>query len=198
MRTLVFGLICTVSAFASWDKGFDFRATAGYVTDPTNCTYVLGSSSGDLYPTTRNGVTFGWVVSSGNSYGDDIDSGVDARLAGVVDRGTYGDGPTFRIDLPATGTYNVSLAVGWEAGNNVPDIIAKDNTTAFITFPDTSTIPAFMDATLTARSSVADWVANNVAVSHTFTSTILNIALSTRAGALSGTAALAHLFVSTP
>ena len=43
---------------AVWQQGFDFRATSTYVTDPPTSTYVLASTA---YPTTVNGVTFGWA-----------------------------------------------------------------------------------------------------------------------------------------
>src|SRR3990167_6684343 len=88
----------------AWDKGFDFRNTSAYVTDPADHTYVLHT---ETYPTTRNGVTFGW--SAGTIDSRDRDSGIDARLAGINFGAATG---TFRVDLPATGDYDVRIASG--------------------------------------------------------------------------------------
>src|ERR1700675_2365273 len=43
----------------SWQAGFDFRATQGFVTDPAGDYAVLGKAT--LYPKTTNGVTYGWA-----------------------------------------------------------------------------------------------------------------------------------------
>jgi hypothetical protein len=101
----------------SWDKGFNFRQTSGFVTDGANETYVL---SGDSYPATRNGVTFGWEdAPSGDR---DRNSGIDRRLAGMnfVSSAAGASAYRFRVDLPAAGDYAVRLAIGDEAnGSNV-------------------------------------------------------------------------------
>jgi hypothetical protein len=51
----------TVTPARGWQQGFDFRNTAAFVTDPPGDTYVLPTTK---YPTTVNGVTFGWVKTS--------------------------------------------------------------------------------------------------------------------------------------
>ena len=48
----------TVISRPVWGIGFDYRATFGFVNDPPGDTYVLASTA---YPTTFNGVTFGWA-----------------------------------------------------------------------------------------------------------------------------------------
>ena len=94
---------------AVWQQGFDFRNTAGYVTDPPTSTYVLSTTG---YPTVRNGVTFGWA-NTALVQARDRGMMVDPRLAGMnyVSNGTPAK---FYIDLPSAGTYNLSLAMGDE------------------------------------------------------------------------------------
>ena len=69
----------TVLSSSAWAIGFDFRASSNYVTDPAGDTYVLPSTA---YPTTFNGVNFGWtnvsLVQARNR-----STGVDPRLAGM-------------------------------------------------------------------------------------------------------------------
>ena len=48
----------TVLSSSTWAIGFDFRASSNYVMDPPGDTYVLPSTA---YPTTFNGVNFGWT-----------------------------------------------------------------------------------------------------------------------------------------
>ena len=97
----------TVLSSSAWAIGFDFRASSNYVTDPPGDTYVLASTA---YPTTFNGVNFGWtnvsLVQARNR-----STGVDPRLAGM-NYVTNGSPATFYVDLPASGTYNLSLAMG--------------------------------------------------------------------------------------
>jgi hypothetical protein len=95
------------AAGQNWQQGFDFRATAGYVTDPPTATYVLSTTA---YPTTRNGVTFGWA-NTALVQPRDRSMLVDPRLAGInyVNNGAPAK---FYVDLPSAGTYNLSLALG--------------------------------------------------------------------------------------
>ena len=97
----------TVIASSAWAIGFDFRASSNYVTDPPGDTYVLPTTA---YPTNFNGVNFGWtnvnLIQARNR-----STSVDPRLAGM-DYASNGSPGTFYVDLPASGTYNVSLALG--------------------------------------------------------------------------------------
>ena len=92
---------------STWGIGFDFRNTSTFVTDPPGDTYVL---SGTAYPTTFNGITFGWT-NVNLVQARDRSTSVDPRLAGInfVNNGSPA---TFYVDLPASGTYNLSLAMG--------------------------------------------------------------------------------------
>ena len=70
-------------------------------------TYVLPTTK---YPTTVNGVTFGWVKTS-LVQARDRNNKLDPRLAGV-NFANNGSPATFNVDLPSPGTYNLSLALG--------------------------------------------------------------------------------------
>src|SRR5271165_5260666 len=111
LLSLSFILIAAGNAAASFQQGFDFRNTANFVTDPPGSTYVLPTTA---YPTTVNGVTFGWAKTS-LVQARDRNAKLDPRLAGI-NYATNGSPATFYVDLPSPGTYNVSLALG-DAGN---------------------------------------------------------------------------------
>ena len=167
-----------------WLKGFDFRLTAGFVTDPADCTYVLET---DSYPTTRNGVTFGWEVSPAG--GRDRDSGSDPRLAGINQGNGIG---TFRVDLPAAGKHDISLAMG-DLSNTQEgtQVIVRDNTTPVLTIgPHDTAVAEFYDATDTPYTAAA-WPANNDAVRVTFGSSVLRLTLETA----TSNSVIAHLFI---
>jgi hypothetical protein len=171
--------------------GFNFRQSSGFVTDGANDTYV---TAGDNYPVTRNGITFGWSVALGQDR--DRNSGVDARLAGVSYPDSGGTA-TFRVDLPATGTYLVTLALGDEAFANGSGaaVTVKDNATDVITLTGlTPGAAEFYDATGVKRTSVADWVSNNAASSETFASTTLLVVLNP-GSAVATTTPIAHLSI---
>ncbi len=104
---LAFGvpMLLPKRAFAAWDKGFDFRATAGFVTDPADCTYVLIS---DTSPTTRNGATFVWTNTGGLDSRDRTTSG-DTRLSGI---NFATANATWTLTLPGAGVYDIWMACG--------------------------------------------------------------------------------------
>jgi hypothetical protein len=93
----------------TWEQGFDFRNTSGYVVDPPGSTYVLSTTA---YPTTVSGVTFGWA-NTGLVQARDRSTMVDARLAGI-NYVNNGSPAKFYVDLPSPGMYNLSLAMGDE------------------------------------------------------------------------------------
>ena len=175
----------------SWDKGFDFRATSGYVTDPTDCTYVLA----DAYGTVRNGVTFGWEDSISGQGRDRVNS-VDPRLAGVNYQSNNNVSKRFRVDLPAAGDYDIRLAVG-DAANNANNQqweIYDGSTLLGGVGPSSINAGRWLDATGALLYSSALWVANNVAVRYTFAGTILRVKIGINASG--GLTNLSHLFVS--
>jgi len=175
----------------TWDKGFDFRASSGFVTDPTDCTYVLAS---DTSPTTRNGATFGWTNAAGLDSRDRTTSG-DTRLSGMNFVGAPAD---WTLTLPATGDYDVYLAGGDQAAQQIIKLQVYDNTTVFITLTNVDTLAAdsYVGATGVSRTR-AQWVADSARggtkVTRTFASTTLKLTLDTPTAASS---CLAHVFVS--
>ncbi len=97
----------TVFSSSAWAIGFDFRASSNYVTDPPGDTYVLPSTA---YPNMFNGVNFGWT-NVNLLQGRDRNNEIDPRLAGM-NFANNGSPATFYVDLPASGTYMVNLAMG--------------------------------------------------------------------------------------
>lgn len=172
-----------------WDKGFNFRATSGFIDTTAETaagqTYVLSS---DAYgSTTRNSVAFGWDdVNSNDSR--NRDAGIDRRLAGI-NFGPGGQARTFRVDLPATGDYDIYLALGDYggsfAGSSTQTI--KDNATTLATLTNGPNSGEFIDATDVSRSAAA-WPTDNVKITRTFASQIFNLTFSDF-----GNARIAHL-----
>ncbi len=152
------------------DVIIDFRASAGFVTDPAGGTYSLG----ETYPTTRGGVTFGW---SAPATPRDRNAGVDPRLAGI-NRTESGVNNDFRLDLPSAGDYAIRLAMGdMDNGSVNSKVIIKDNTTTLITIgPHTTGVDQFYDAADASYTSAA-WPGSNSPVTKTFATTTLIMSL---------------------
>ena len=100
-------LTLTVISASAWAIGFDFRSSSDFVSDPPGDTYVLSSTS---YPTTFNGVSFGWA-NTNLVQARDRNNQLDPRLAGI-NFALNGSPATFYVDLPASGIYSLSLAMG--------------------------------------------------------------------------------------
>src|SRR5271165_2497256 len=150
----------TVLSSSAWAIGFDFRASSNYVTDPMGDTYVLPTTA---YPTPFDGVNFGWtnvsLVQARNR-----STQVDPRLAGT-NSATSGSPATFYVDLPASGTYNLALAMGDEgyyACSVQCQIQFLDGSTVLGTLMRGSENPGyFYDAQLN-NWSAAKWPSKNV------------------------------------
>lgn len=165
----------------SYNIGINFRATSGYVTDPTDSIYCLG----DPYPVTRNtvttgqAVTFGWLESDATTpkdlaaYTRDRDAGISPKLAGVNFK-IGADLYIFRIDLPASGLWTVRVAAGdADSSNDVDwDILNSDASTVLLSQAEASvTTGNWKDATGVTRTSSADWVSNNASADITLSGT---------------------------
>ena len=184
----------------TWQAGFDFRATQGFVTDPAGDYAVLGKAT--LYPTTTNGVTYGWASAYGygqlSSY--DLNAAVDPRLAGANAMNNNVSPAVFQVDLPAPGTYNVSLAIGLSNGfpacNNSPcQIEFRDGSTSlFVLTIPTAISPsgAFVDANGKTWSATA-WPMNNTTRQITLSGTHLTVLLGTGTSTSSTGSLLAFL-----
>jgi len=175
----------------AWDKGFNFRATVGFVTDGTNEQFVAGSQT---YPTTNNGVTYGWDANiSGNDR--DRDNTNDRRLAGVNSNPNLGTRNTFRVDLPATGQYIITLAMGDTSSQAFECIEFQDNTTSFLTLTGIVNLgTSWADNTGTQYTN-ATWPGSHATLTRTFTSTIFNVILGSTT-AQANSSPIAHLFIS--
>ncbi len=168
--------LTVTSSGSSWQQGFNFRATANYVNDPANTTHVLQST---LYPTTVGGVTFGWLntslVQSRNR-----STTVDPRLAGI-NYATNGSPASFAVNLPAPGTYTVSLAMG-DVGFTQCWVLCQiqflDNTRVLGTVTGSPTIGYFYDATGQDWSAAA-WPNSNLTLPVTLTGTRLTVVVGT-------------------
>lgn len=153
--------------------GLDFRNTSGYATDPANNTYCLG----DQYPTTRGGLTFGYINDESGSTRD-RDNTNDARLAGMI---FFSDVnfETFRVDLPAAGTYNIGCAMG--------DPLFAQGVQYIEIFDDVASFGAMQSSTGPSANNFYDingnvWAqasffANQTFKNATFSSTILKVKL---------------------
>jgi hypothetical protein len=166
----------------SWNKGFNFRGTSGFVADGPNCTYVVG----DQYPTTRNGCTFGWSAPVFASV--DANGSVDARLAGYND---VHDGKYFQVDLAVAGDTTVVLAAGDSSGasSGTYYAIIKDGTVQLQNASGSVNANEFFDAN-GATWAVTDWPTQNTSYDGTFATLSLRISC-----LVGGTLKLAHLFI---
>ncbi len=169
-------------------QGINFRATLGYVTDSADESFELGTNGGGAtYPrTTSQGNVVGWEVSVQQA---DRDSTQDRRLAGI----NYDvfAGSAFRIDLPATGSYDINFAAGDKGFSNPTEWSLRDTTTLLATL--TSGTPpdgSYKDANNTQWTAAA-WPGSNTKLTKTFTTTILRI----RNEVSSGNSVIAHLHV---
>lgn len=183
----------TSEAGAAVAYGLNFRSTADFVTDDPDQTYVLAGVIPGAYPITRAGVTFGYEANVGVVNANNRSTGVDIRLAGA--HNILNDEETvvsFRVDLPAPGIYAIRLALGDNALGGRTYVSLKDNTSTFASLgPIVTTSAQFADAEGTIHSA-ANWPANNVAIEHEFTSSILRLAISGTADT-SGRSVIAHL-----
>lgn len=169
----------------AWDKGWDFRATSGYVTDPANCTYVIQ----DVYPTTRNTSTFGFDSAFGTDSRDR-----DTTYPRIAGMNYVTSVRTFRIDLPATGDYDIYLGLGdWASTALVGKFTIKDNTTTLFTINHNSaTGGSLYDATDT-QLTASNWNSSNAKTTKTFASTIFIIELDPTGPTI---ACIDHIFLS--
>lgn len=177
----------------AWKIGINFRSTLAYVTDGADEAYCRGSAL-DPYPVTRGGVTFGWQ--SGTAYAANRDAGVDRRLAGIVY--TYNNSfSSFRLDLPATGDYDLRVAAGDAAGlNNYLQFRINDTITALVTVEDADGVATghFDDVTGVDRTT-STWPTDNVKETKTFTVAQLGMGLSYYGGDGVYATKIAHLYV---
>jgi hypothetical protein len=170
----------------SWTHSFNFRRTVEHATDvgPIQ-TYVISEPTPDLYPVTRNGVTFGFTTTSENTSGSNRGGASDPRTAGVHSNVTAFGTSVFKIDLPAAGQYIMKACIGEIVYDRPDGIIAfLDNTTPLFSLDHatgfTTGSQKIRDITDVLHTE-ATWLAANGGASRTetFASTILNVHLGT-------------------
>lgn len=157
-----------------FDMGFNFRSTAGFVTDQAYAVPMLA----EVYPhtyTNGNGdsVNAGWLNAAENKV--DRSNTNDARLAGIG----FGATNDFQVDLssgsaPGAGTYTIDMAAGDQGGTQTIGFTVRDNTTVLITVPSQSvTAGHFLDATVADVTASTTWT--GATASKTFASTNCNV-----------------------
>lgn len=158
-------------AWAAFDMGFDFRNTAGFVTDAAYGVPALD----DAYPhtyTNANGVSInaGWDGSVGAQ--DRVGTN-DPRIAGIAYRPNTGTAKLFKVDLasgsaPGAGTYLVDVAIG---GINDAQVVQNfkvlDDATVLIDGTNggagySIASGHFIDATLTDVTASVTWTGTQV------------------------------------
>lgn len=168
---------------STWDAGLgiNFRATAGYVTNPTGTGLApLTAGQSSAYPAslTIGSTTITCGVTAGTPGERDRDSGVDARLAGVWNDADGGANVrVFRIDVPSSGVYRLRGAWG-DAANSATikaSIVDSNGSTVLATVAAGTSISTgqFIDASGVTRTSAADWVTNNAPIEVTVSGTSL-------------------------
>ncbi len=175
-----------------WQQGFDFRAAAGFVTDPPGATDVLSST---IYPMKGTITNYGWSYKA-NFVTRNRDKSVDPRLAGVnfVYNGTPA---TFYVDLPAPGTYSLSLALGDEGYPQCAthcQIQFLDGGNVLATLVEGPTNLGYFYDMQGNNWSAADWPTNNVSQQVTLVGTQLAVQVGTTQNT-GDTTAIAYLGV---
>lgn len=159
--------------------GFNFRATSGYLSDPSNTTYVLGSTT---FPTSRaigaDTVPFG--LGSACSARDRSTTAAGGRLGGFIFRESAGAGSEdFIVTLCSNGVWTIGLGRAdiTEGQRKLGKVEIYDNTTLLHTVVAHEQSPGELatDAENTDFATAAAWLAGQVPVELEFTSTTIKI-----------------------
>lgn len=196
------------SSSTTFDVGFDFRNTSGFVTDPSCCTFETASGGSLDYPVTSNingytNVKYGFesALSCTGGAGSTANRNAtyDARLAGLAVFANSTTCSVFRVDLQGSpSSCHIGLAMGDPGGGNSQTnyVAIYDNTTSRLAFsPANSDSTHFVDASGASLTPSA-WPGSNTTVSETFSSTILRVKFGGTTDSNSTT--LAHLRVTCP
>ena len=165
----------------AFDLGFNFRASAVFVTDQSYAVPVLGEEYPHTY-TNADGYSSnaGWVSFAGCGTVNRA-SGNDPRIAGA----NYGPGiglRTFTVALdsgsaPGAGDYTVDLALG-DTDPDTQSLLVRDDTTTVIDVSNGGAGFAiagghYRDATATDVTASTTWTGATASV--TFASTTVNV-----------------------
>lgn len=157
MATLL-RLVLAVLLAMAFDMGFDYRATAGFVTDPSYAVPVLA----EVYPHTYTNVdgksiNAGWATAPNPV---DSSAGNDPRIAGVNYDFVQND---FQVDLssgsaPGAGDYTLDCAVGFQSDTFTQRFQIRDTSTVLIDSGDVITASGhYIDATLSDVAATTTW-----------------------------------------
>lgn len=188
----------------TFDLAWNYRATLGYVTDPSYACFNDGNSA-DYPHTYTNGdgysINAGWTVAP-NFGSVDRDATNDPRLAGLVDLWMGGGAASanFRVDLssgsaPGAASYTVDLALGDANTSKLNYFKLFDNATTKIDGTNGGSGFAtagdhYIDATLADVGATTTWTGATAAVS--FASTTVNLTLNPDLAEPANHTALAH------
>jgi hypothetical protein len=181
----------------AFDFGFDFRATAGFVTDPNFCAPELG----ELYPHTYTNalgtsITAGAIDPSAVQNTRDRNASNDPRLAGQDGNNGNTFTPSFfqfKVALPFSGQWSVVLASGDQAFASSEYISILDNTTVIASYSAVSVATNnYMDASGNVWPQ-ASFFASQVPIVYTFASSILIVQVGPSSPTGSSGSNLAHL-----
>lgn len=165
-------------------KGFLFRDTSGFVTNPPNSIFVGdgGFGAAPAFPTNTtidgDSIDYGYTAGYADTQRDRDDT-LDARLAGLHQvPNTDATGNIFKYTLINTGLHEITLAFGDPNNSQRQYWRILDNTTVLETNDKTGTLQSggnFYDASGTNHATAAAWVADQVPKQFTFASTTLVI-----------------------
>jgi hypothetical protein len=179
-------------------KGFNFRATVGYVTDGANQKFVPIAPNDYPQSATIDGDTFniGWDITTSQLDWRDRTTGNDVRLAGMAYTPNAMPGYRyFNVDLPQAGTYELEVACGDATSVQENSLGILDGTTVLSSFSAVATnANEFLDAGGTVRTAAA-WPGSNTPVQFTFATTTLKIRIGTGNGSGANNSTLTHVSV---
>lgn len=170
-------------------QGIDFRATAGFVTDAVNEVETSAAVNYPRTPTVGNSPHVGWEQAVGGTR--NRSTGADARLAGVAFLSGLGVTANYRIDLPAPGSYRITLAAGDLSTGQIQTVEFFDGTTSLgvVCTNAATSASQFIDAS-GALWTGSSWPTNQVPVTRTFATTIFRVKIT---GPSSSSVTLAHV-----
>lgn len=187
MKSIILSLLLCSVASAQWSKGFNFRATSGTVSDAAGEARITDA---DTYPTTVLSTSVGWTVAPTSCVTRSVSE--DRRLTGICYMSDLSGSAIFRVNLPATGTYYVWLALGDVTDPQTGQYLqVLDDTTPVLTISSSGGTATghYIDATATDYSKAA-WPGSNSYATLTFATTTMYIKLGS--SSLSGYSTLAH------
>lgn len=165
----------------AYPQGINFRNTLAFVTDvsPADCEVTPFATLPTSYPrTTAQGNTVGWEAVPASGGSRDRNDAIDARLAGIV-FGATGGTADYRFDLPATGNYNIRMAMGDNDVNrsSLRCSIIDDTTSLGEIINGNALAANWIDASNVSRSAAA-WPTDNAVRALTFATTICRVRVS--------------------